>query len=103
LKTSDREKGMSFWKKLFGGGDGAEAARPAADPVEHKGYTITPTPFQEAGQYQTCGVITREIDGEVKSHRFIRADRFQSMDEAVETTIRKARQVIDEQGDRIFG
>ena len=48
-------------------------------------------------------MITREIDGEIKSHRFIRADRFPSLDDATETTIRKAKQVIDEQGDRIFG
>jgi hypothetical protein len=94
---------MSFWKKLFGGGGEKGAEAPAAEPVQHKGFTITATPFQEAGQYQTCGVITKEIDGEVKSHRFIRADRFASLDDAVETTIRKARQVIDEQGERIFG
>jgi hypothetical protein len=74
-----------------------------AEPIHYKGYVITATPFQEGGQYQTCGVITREVDGEIKSHRFIRADRFPSLDDATETTIRKAKQVIDEQGDRIFG
>jgi hypothetical protein len=94
---------MSFWKKLFGGGSDATASAPAAEPIHYKGYVVTATPFQEDGQYQTCGVITREVDGEIKSHRFIRADRFPSLDDAVETTIRKAKQVIDEQGDRIFG
>jgi hypothetical protein len=95
---------MSFWKKLFGGG-GGDATAPTAqsEPIHYKDYVITATPFQEGGQYQTCGVITREVDGEIKSHRFIRADRFPSLDDATETTIRKAKQVIDEQGDRIFG
>jgi hypothetical protein len=93
---------MSFWKKLFGGG-GAEAQEVASDPIEHKGFTIRATPFAEGGQYQTCGVISKEIDGEMKEHRFIRADRFASMDDAIDVSIRKARQVIDEQGDRIFG
>lgn len=92
---------MSFWKKLFGGGESAPAA-PVADQVEHKGFTILPTPFAEAGQYQTCGVISKEIDGERKEHRFIRADRFATVSDAVDVTIRKGRQIIDEQGERIF-
>lgn len=93
---------MSFWKKLFGGG-GADAVEPAGDPVEHKGFSIRATPFTEGGQFQTCGVISKEIDGEVKEHRFVRADRFASRDDAVDVTLRKARQIIDEQGERIFG
>src|SRR5690606_29609549 len=73
-----REQGgntMSLWKKLFGGGETARE-EPAAEPVEHKGFLIRPTPFVEDGQYQTCGVITRVVDGETKEHRFVRADRF---------------------------
>jgi len=92
---------MSFWKRLFGGG-GSAAEETAGEPVEYKGFTIRPTPFTEGGQYQTCGVISKEVGGEVKEHRLIRADRFASKEDAVETTLRKARQVIDEQGDRIF-
>ena len=96
---------MSFWKRLFGGagGGGASGEEPAGEPVEHNGFLIRATPFTEGGQYQTCGVISKEIDGEVKEHRFIRADRFASRDDAVDVTLRKARQLIDEQGERIFG
>ncbi|KQZ87178.1 hypothetical protein ASD64_06970 [Mesorhizobium sp. Root157] len=96
---------MSFWKKLFGGG-GSDEASAAAGPVkqvEHNGYTISATPFKAEGQYQTCGVITKVVDGETKEHRFIRADRFPGLDDAVEVTIRKGVQLINEQGDRIFG
>lgn len=92
---------MSFWKKLFGG-SGAAKEEPAQEPVEYKGFTIQATPFVEGGQYQTCGVISREVNGELKQHRFIRADRFAGKDEAIDITLRKARQVIDEQGERIF-
>lgn len=92
---------MSFWKKLFGGGGSAE--EPAGEPVEYKGFSIVPTPFTEGGQYQTCGLISKEIDGERKEHRMIRADRFTSKDDAVDVTLRKARQMIDEQGERLFG
>ena len=93
---------MSFLKRLFGGGSGG-ASEAAVEPVEHKGYLIRPTPFAEGGQFQTCGVISKEIDGEVKEHRFIRADRFPSKDDAIDVSLRKAKQMIDEQGDRIFG
>ena len=94
---------MSLWKKLFGGTGAASAAEPPLDPVEYKGFVIRPTPFVEDGQYQTCGVITRNVDGEAREHRFIRADRFAARDDAVEVTLRKAQQLIDEQGERIFG
>ena len=52
---------MSFLKSLFGlGGKGdADAAPAAAAQVEHKGFTIKATPFKEAGQYQTCGIISK--------------------------------------------
>lgn len=99
---------MSFLKRLFGLGaadKGAPAAsepEPAGDPVEHKGFTIQATPFQEGGQFQTCGLITKQVDGEVKTHRFIRADRFPSRDDAAETSLRKGRQIVDEQGERLF-
>lgn len=94
---------MSFLKRLFGlGGGGGEEAPVEGEKAEYKGYAIQSTPFKAEGQYQTAGVITREIDGEVKEHRFIRADRFPTADVASEVAIRKARQMIDQQGDRIF-
>lgn len=92
---------MSFWKKLFGGSEAKE--EPAGDPIEYKGFSIVPAPFMQDGQYQTCGMISKEVDGEMKQHRLIRADRFASKDDAVDVTIRKARQMIDEQGERLFG
>ena len=70
---------------------------------EHDGYVIRATPFKEAGRFQLCGVITKEIDGVVQTHDFIRADTFMTMEDAVEMTFFKGRQLIDQQGDRIFG
>jgi len=96
---------MSFLKRLFGlaSDNGAEAAAPAvAAETEHNGYTIRATPFAEEGQYQTCGVISKEIDGVMKEHRFIRADRFPSADDAAAHSLRKGKQLVDEQGDAIF-
>lgn len=98
---------MSFFKKLFGGGSsneeaGGQAEAKSMKEVEHKGFMIRATPFKAEGQFQTCGVITKEVGGVMKEHRFIRADRFASIDDAVDVAIRKGQQVIDEQGERIF-
>jgi hypothetical protein len=96
---------MSFLKKLFGGGGKtADNANPApAATAEHEGFTIKATPYQEQGQWQMCGVIEKEIGGELKSHRFVRADRFPEQGQAAEFTLAKARQIIDQMGERLFG
>jgi hypothetical protein len=95
---------MEFLKRLFGGG--AREAEPTepktAATIEHEGYLVRATPYKEAGQWQLCGVIAKEIDGEPREHRFVRADRFTDVDTACEMVFVKARQIIAEQGDRIF-
>ena len=97
---------MSFLKRLFGGAGGeateAASAKPAKQ-VEHKGFLISATPYKAEGQYQTCGVVSKEVDGVMKEHRFIRADRFAGLDDAVDISIKKGIQLVDEQGERIFG
>jgi hypothetical protein len=92
---------MSFWSALFGRRGGA--AEKVSAPVEYKGFEIRAAPYQNNGQYQTAGIIAREIDGVRKEHRFIRADAHASYDDAVTFTLNKARQIIDLQGERIFG
>ena len=96
---------MSFLKKLFGGGSGGDKAAAPDTPaktIDHKGFKVAATPYMEGGQFQTCGVISKTIDGTAREHKFIRADRFQSQDEAVEFALRKGCQIVDEQGDRLF-
>ena len=95
---------MSFLKRLFGGGsESSGGSTAAAAEAEHKGFLIRATPFKEGGQFQTCGVISKEIGGVLKEHRFIRADRFAALEDAANHAIIKGRQVIDEQGERLFG
>jgi hypothetical protein len=95
---------MSFLKSLFGRrSEPSQAAPAASSEVDYKGFTIQATPFKEGGQFQTCGVVSKEIDGVRKEHRFIRADRFATLDEAVDFSLSKARQIIDEQGERVLG
>lgn len=98
---------MSFLKKLFGVGGSTQDAPASAKPaktVEHKGFTVAATPYKaEGGQYQTCGVVSKEVGGVMKEHRFIRADRFAALDDAVDISLKKGIQIVDEQGERMFG
>jgi len=100
---------MSFFRKLFGGGaprddNGDQAGGgQVGEALDYKGYSIRATPFQAEGQYQTCGIVSRTVDGEMKEHRFIRADRLASKEAAAELALRKGQQMVDEQGDRMFG
>jgi len=92
---------MSFWSALFGPRAAATTEK-VSDPVEYKGYVIRAAPYMNNGHYQTAGIIEREVGGERREHRFIRADAYVSYDEAVNFTLNKARQIIDLQGERIF-
>lgn len=93
---------MSFWKNLLGNRSGdSDVSEPSAE-FEHDGYQISVTPQKEGGQYRLCAVISKELEGELKNHRLIRADLFTSESDCVDATVRKAKQVIKEQGDGIF-
>ncbi len=97
---------MSFLKSLFGfgsGGTGGKGAAGVAKEVEHAGFHIAAVPYAEQGQYQVAGVISKLVGGEKKEHRFVRADRFASLEEAADFALLKGRQIIDQQGERIFG
>ncbi|MBO0902670.1 HlyU family transcriptional regulator [Jiella sonneratiae] len=95
---------MSFLKKLFGssGRDGAQAEPKVADSRDYEGFTIKATPMPEGGQFRLAAIIEKDVGGETKSHRMIRADLFASKDDATAFAFRKAEQVIDEQGEAIF-
>jgi hypothetical protein len=90
---------MSWLKKIFGGGEAAPAASASS---EHKGYTIIATPIKEGGQYRLAGVISKEIGGVMKEHKFVRADLFTGKDEAVQFAFVKGELIIDQSGDGIF-
>ncbi|MGZ2258468.1 HlyU family transcriptional regulator [Roseobacter sp. A03A-229] len=91
---------MSILKRLFGGSGGDAEKKSTAE--EYEGYRITPTPIAEGNTYRVAATIEKEVDGETRSHNLVRADTLQGLEEAQKACIRKAKQVIDEQGERIF-
>ncbi|MGR3794128.1 HlyU family transcriptional regulator [Vannielia sp. SX4] len=85
---------MSLFSKLFGG-----KSQPAGpEPVDHKGFSITPCPEKAPGGFRIGAMI--EKDGQ--SHHMIRADVIADETDAAEASLRKACQMIDEQGERLF-
>lgn len=90
---------MSLLSRLFRGKPKAEATQTATEAEEYKGFRVTPKPIREGGQYRVAARI--EKDGRV--HDLVRADTMASVEDATMISRNKARQMIDEQGDRLFG
>ena len=93
---------MGFLSKLFGGGKSDAGAAKEGDAVEYKGFEITPAARPQNGQWLTAGIIRKEIDGALKEHRFLRADTHPSPEAANDFAVVKGRQIVDEQGERLF-
>ena len=92
---------MSLLKRLFGGG--GDGGKSEAEPETYEGFTIFVEPIKEAGGFRVSARIEKEIGGELKSHKLIRADVCQSEQDAADISAAKAKQMIDEQGERLFG
>lgn len=94
-----------FLKGIFGGGDkpaggGDEPKR--GEAVAYKDFHIIPAPMRQGGQFLTSGFIAKDFPEGRKEYRFVRADTHGSADDASAFAVQKGRQIIDEQGDRIF-
>ncbi|MEM0946169.1 MAG: HlyU family transcriptional regulator [Pseudomonadota bacterium] len=88
---------MSLFSKLFGG-----SAKSTPDPVAYEGFDIIPDPIAEGGKYRLSARIEKTVGDERKTHLVIRADVFDDRAQAESFSVAKAKQVIDEQGDKLF-
>ena len=90
---------MSLLSRLFGGG----ASKSETPPETYKDFAITPTPIREGSRFRVSAKIEKDVGGAVKTHILIRADVLDTEAAAAQASLGKARQMIDEQGDRLFG
>ena len=90
-----------FFKSLLGGVDGGNQPQPTA-PVDYKGFAIEAAPINEDGKYRSAGFISGEVDGETRRIQFIRADLNSDLQAAIDHSIAKAQQIIDEQGSSLL-
>ncbi len=91
-----------FFRRLSASERGDSAPQALGAAVEYNGYAIQPTARREGSHWLTAGVISKEFPDGVKEHHFIRAETHPSKDGAREFAIVKAKQIIDERGDRLF-
>lgn len=92
---------MSILSRLFGGGS-APKDPAGPEPELYKDFRIFVEPIREAGGHRVAARIEKEIGGAVRTHRMVRADLSDSVDLARETSLRKAKLLVDQQGDAIF-
>lgn len=93
---------LSGLASLFSSNADTQTKAESADSIEYNGFTITPTPIREGGQFRLSATITKPVGEIIQTHTFIRSDVIASRDDCIEMTIRKAKIAIDQMGDNIF-
>ncbi|MCB2137549.1 MAG: hypothetical protein KDE08_16660 [Rhodobacteraceae bacterium] len=91
---------MSWFSRLFAS---PPSDKPQAEPVLHEGFRIFVDPIAEGGSFRVAARIEKEVGGEVRTHQMVRADTLSTAEAAAEMTLRKAKSLIDQQGEAIFG
>ena len=91
----------SWWRLTRKAGDGEKEAWLWTSDGKGE-FTIEAAPIDEDGKFRTARFISGELDGEIKRIRYIRADQNTSRDTAIEHSISKAQQIIDEQGAKLL-
>lgn len=91
-----------FFGRIFGSPAGPAAGGKVVASETYNGFEIKAVPVNEAGGWRIAGTISKSIDDIEKTHSFVRADTCGDADSAAEMTLRKAKQFIDERGDRVF-
>ena len=86
---------MSLLSRLFGG---RAKEAPAAPSEEYRGFAIRPDPAKADDGWRIRALV--EKDG--RSHELIRADTLRDRESAAEASVLKAKQMIDQVGERIF-
>ncbi len=93
---------MSLFSRLFGGAsDGAPEAQ--HEPEHYKGFDIHPEPVPDGSNWRIGARIQKEVDGALRTHQMVRADTLSDRDTAAAQSVIKAKRLIDEQGEGLFG
>ena len=90
---------MGLFSRLFVSSPKQE---PVIEPIEYKSFLIYPNSERDGNQFRIAGKITKEINGELKEHRFIRSDVISLKSDADELMLRKAKMLIDQIAESIF-
>ena len=87
-------------RRLFAGkAGGADESEESAD---FNGFTITPIYRRQGRQWLTAGIISKPHGAGIREHHYIRAETHADKEQAAAFAIAKAKQIIDERGDKLF-
>ncbi|TDK36835.1 transcriptional activator HlyU [Rhizobium deserti] len=92
----------NLFSKFSGGTKTESAPAPDREPQIYGDCRIFAAPMRESNQFRLAGRIEKDVNGEILTRTFVRADMFSTMDDAVEYTVRKAQQIIDQNGPSLF-
>jgi hypothetical protein len=93
---------LSSLLSMFTGSKSGPAPDREVEPQIHNDCRIYPAPIKEGSQFRLAGRIEKDVDGETLVRTFVRADMFTSADDASEYAVRKAQQIIDQNGPSLF-
>lgn len=88
-------------KRFTGGGRGTPEAEVVARE-SHQGFELRAAPIREGNVWRVAGSIAKVEAGDARTHDFVRADTYPSQDDAAAASLRKARQIVAEQGEALF-
>lgn len=94
--------GAGLIRRLFGGGRSGADRAPEVARESYQGMELIATPQAEGDSWRIAGRILRQGPEGEQVHEFVRADLLPSRDAAAEASLRKARRIVDESGDRLF-
>jgi len=90
----------NLFRRLVAGGGAAEPKVTARE--EYNGFELLAIPVKDARGWRVAGSVVKATDGDERRHDFVRADVYPAQEDASTVSLRKAKQLVDEQGDRLF-
>jgi hypothetical protein len=93
----------NFFRSILGGRRSvSRSAEEFSEPMKYKEFTIQAAPLNTDRRFRTAGYISGEFNGEVKRVHFLRADQNVDLQVAIDHSLSKARQIIDEMGPKLL-
>lgn len=95
---------MRWLQRVFGNDGASGQAEPQVGGTEdYAGYRLEAAPRKDPQGWRIAGRIGRERAGEWQTVEFLRADVQGDWEEAVAMSLLKARRLVDERGEALFG
>ena len=91
-----------FGRRQTGDATAAAGLGEIAARERHAGYEILARPIHEGGTWRIAGSVCRGSGEDADQHDFVRADTVADHSEAVQLSLLKARQLIDDRGEALF-